>query len=152
MSRSMRQKLMAIVLSVGLITGIGIVSTASASAAPKPVPKPAPVLNAPSLPSLSTLSVTTLTAYNFAEQAYAITPTAKAAQAKADLAAGATSKKMCKNISKVLSVSGGIGAAAFALGAVTSGAPPVAAAAGVVSTVASSLAVASYLSSFLVGC
>ena len=38
----MPQKLMAIVLSVGLITGIGIVGTGSASAAPKPAPKPTP--------------------------------------------------------------------------------------------------------------
>lgn len=148
----MHKKLLSVILSVGLITGIGIVSTGNASAAVKPAPKPAPVLTAPSLPSLSTFSVTTLTAYNLAAQAYAATPAAMAAQTKSALAAGVATKKICKNISKLLSISGGVGVAAFALGAVTSGAPPVAAAVGAVSAVASSLAVAGYLSSFLVGC
>lgn len=36
----MPEKLMAIILSLGLISGIGIVGTGSASAAPKPKPSP----------------------------------------------------------------------------------------------------------------
>ncbi len=39
----MPEKLMAIILSLGLISGIGIVSTGSASAAPKPKPIPSTV-------------------------------------------------------------------------------------------------------------
>ena len=39
----MPEKLMAIILSLGLISGIGIVSTGSASAAPKPKPIPSSV-------------------------------------------------------------------------------------------------------------
>ena len=38
----MPEKLMAIILSLGLISGIGIASSGSASAAPKPKPSPSP--------------------------------------------------------------------------------------------------------------
>ena len=38
----MPEKLMAIILSLGLISGIGIAGTGSASAAPKPKPSPSP--------------------------------------------------------------------------------------------------------------
>ena len=39
----MPEKLMAIILSLGLISGIGIASTGSASAAPKPKPAPSSI-------------------------------------------------------------------------------------------------------------
>ena len=144
----MPEKLMAIILSLGLISGIGIVSSESANAAPKPAPVTlVPLLSSPSLPSMSGLA-----GYNLSAQALLSTLTATAEQAKADLAAGVATKRICKNISKLLSVSGGFGTAAFAFGAVFSGVPPVAAAAGMVSTVASVIAVLSYLSSFLVRC
>lgn len=43
----MPEKLMAIILSLGLISGIGIVGTRSASAAPKPKPVPSPAQSSP---------------------------------------------------------------------------------------------------------
>lgn len=144
----MPEKLMAIILSLGLISGIGIVSAGSASATPKPAPVIlVPLLLMPSFPSTGGLAGNNLTA-----QALLSTLTAMAEQAKADLAAGVATKRICKNISKLLSVSGGFGTAAFAFGVVFSGAPPVVAAAGMVSTVASVIAVLSYLSSFLMRC
>lgn len=144
----MPEKLMAIILSLGLISGIGIVSTGSASAAPKPTPVTLiPLLSQSSLPAMGGLGE-----YNLTAQALLSTLNATAEQVKADLAAGVATKRICKNISKLLSLSGGFGATAFAFGVVFSGAPPVAAAAGMVSTVASVIAVLSYLSSFLMRC
>ena len=144
----MPEKLMAIILSLGLISGIGIVGTGSANAAAKSVPVIlVPLLSTPSFPSMGGLAGNNLTA-----QALLSTLTATAEQAKAELAARVATKRICKNISKLLSVSGGFGTAAFAFGAVFSGAPPVVAVAGMVSTVASLIAVLSYLSSFLVRC
>ena len=141
----MPEKLMAIILSLGLISGIGIAGTENASAVPRPVPGPA----ASSFPLLSS-SISSPTGHKLTAQEFAISM--PATQSKPDFSTGATSKKFCKNISKLLSVSGGLGTVAFALGAVFTTAPPVAVAAGMVSSVASSVAVFSYFSSFLIGC
>ena len=159
----MHKKLLSVILSVGLITGIGIVGSGSASAAPKPagpsiavsIQKPAtPVAVLPNFSGPISTVIPNLVASSTATKMFAKSPRGKAAIDKAVLDSSAMQRAFCANIAQVGSVTNSIAATSFVVtkSAGAAGLENVAGCAAVVGSTAATLDIGVRIAGFFAGC